>query len=62
MTWSEVSLSRFALSVTFTSTVTMSPICWARWSLKKAREPCRQSEFAAYEAGCGVGIGIRTGL
>jgi hypothetical protein len=42
-----VSLSRLALSVTLTFTVTMSPTCWARWSLKKAREPVRQSELAA---------------
>src|SRR5690606_34957718 len=34
-----------ALSVKFTMTVRMSPTIWARWSLKKAREPERHSEF-----------------
>ena len=47
---------------TFTRTVTRSPICCARWSLKKAREPCRHREFDANATGCGLGIGMRTGL
>ncbi|GJE46169.1 hypothetical protein AEGHOMDF_5369 [Methylobacterium soli] len=42
-----VSLLRLALSVTFTFTVTRSPMRAARWSLKKAREPVRQREFGA---------------
>ena len=40
-----VSFSSEALSVIFTLTVRMSPIWLARWSLKKAREPVRQSEL-----------------
>ena len=40
-----VSFSKLALSVMLTVTVRMSPIWWARWSLKKAREPLRHSEF-----------------
>jgi hypothetical protein len=52
----------FALSVMLTFTVRMSPTWWARWSLKKAREPLRQSEFGLYAAGCAAGIGIWTGL
>ena len=40
-----VSLSILALSVMLTFTVRMSPIWCARWSLKKAREPLRHSEF-----------------
>ena len=42
-----VVLSSWALSVTLTLTVTRSPTSRARWSLKKAREPVRQSEFGA---------------
>ena len=34
-------------AVTLTFTVTSSPTCRARWSLKKAREPVRHSEFGA---------------
>ena len=41
----EVSFSNWARSVILTSTVRMSPTWCARWSLKKAREPLRQSEF-----------------
>ena len=40
-----VPFSNLALSVIFTFTVMMSPTCMARWSLKNAREPLRQSEF-----------------
>ena len=40
-----VSLAILALSVMLTLTVRMSPIWCARWSLKKAREPLRQSEL-----------------
>ena len=57
-----VPFSNLALSVIFTFTVMMSPTCMARWSLKNAREPLRQSEFGLKTAGCGAGIGICTGL
>ena len=57
-----VSLAMIALSVMLTCTVRMSPTWCARWSLKKAREPLRHSEFGLYEAGCAAGIGICTGL
>src|ERR1700693_2046762 len=57
-----VSLAILALSVMLTLTVRMSPTWWARWSLKKAREPLRQSELGLKMAGCGVGIGICTGF
>src|SRR4029077_7987444 len=57
-----VSLAMFALSGVVTVTVSRSPIRAARWSLKKAREPFRHSEFALYEACSGFGIGICTGL
>ena len=40
-----VSLAIAALSVMLTMTVRMSPTWRARWSLKKAREPLRHSEF-----------------
>ena len=40
-----VSLAILALSVMLTLTVRISPTWCARWSLKKAREPLRQSEL-----------------
>ncbi len=57
-----VSLAMLALSVMLTVTVSKSPIRAARWSLKKALEPLRHSEFALYETCSGFGIGICTGL
>ena len=40
-----VSLAKLAWSLMTTVTVSRSPIWWARWSLKKEREPFRHSEF-----------------
>ena len=56
-----VVLSMAALSVMRTRTVTRSPMRPARWSLKKAREPVRQSELGAETVTRGSGIGMRTG-
>jgi hypothetical protein len=42
-------------------TVRMSPIWAARWSLKKARAPGRQSEFGWCVIACWRGIGSTTG-
>lgn len=50
-----------ALSEMVTITVRMSPILWARWSLKKPRASFENSEFGWYEATTGSGIGICTG-
>src|SRR5262249_51042097 len=57
-----VSFFKFALSVVWPFAVMLSPPWCARWSLRRAREPFRHSELGLYDTGCGVGIGICTGL
>ncbi len=50
-----------AVSVVLTRTVTMSPTWAARWSLKKARLPLRQSALACGTATWAAGIGMVSG-
>src|SRR5579883_3537013 len=51
----------FAESAMLTRIVTKSPTRAARWSLKKARAPGRQSDSLSAGAGWGAGIGMVTG-
>ncbi len=58
----DVELEIAALSSITMTTVTISPTSLARWSLRKARDPGRQSELGWRSTTTGGGMGMAMGL